>query len=400
MRDRTMELRRVRAGDLLSDPRNWREHPPAQIQALGEMIARIGFTAPLIVRETDKGLMIIDGHLRADINSDEIVPVVVVDLDEREAGEALATHDPLTMMAKAKEEELLALLAEVKEDLPIDYAEVLGIEEEATEPKAEGQVDMAKPEKPRTKEGDIWVLGNHRLMCGDARTANDIAGLLDGEKPALCVTDPPYGVNYDPDWRNRDIPGQFARARIGQPAGDDSPLNWGGVLDIYKPEVLYVWSPPGDHTLIFGETIKAAGYQIRAQIIWRKQQLVISRGHYHWIHEPCWYAVRKDATARWVGDRKQTTVWEIDNLNPMASADELKTTHSTQKPLECMERPIRNHEGDVYDPFLGSGTTLVAAERLGRRCFAMEIDPGWCDVAVRRWEQFTGREAELEPRQV
>jgi DNA modification methylase len=121
--------------------------------------------------------------------------------------------------------------------------------------------------------------------------------------------------------------------------------------------------------------------------MWAKSNFPISRGHYHWRHEACWYAVRGDATAGWIGDHSQTTLWEIDLDRNVEGG------HSTQKPVECMRRPIRNHSGDVYDPFVGSGTTIVAAEREGRGCYALDIDPGYCDVSVRRWERVSGRQA-------
>lgn len=152
----------------------------------------------------------------------------------------------------------------------------------------------------------------------------------------------------------------------------------------------YVWSPGGDQSVDFYNSIVASAFEIRYQIIWVKSNAPIGRGHYHVRHEPCWYAVRKDATAEWIGDRSQNTVWEI------ARNSKNETGHSTQKPLECMERPIRNHAGDVYDPFVGSGTTLIAAERQQRRCFAVELDPGYCDVAVRRWEEATGGQAQRQ----
>ena len=137
-----------------------------------------------------------------------------------------------------------------------------------------------------------------------------------------------------------------------------------------------------------------AGFVIRSEIIWRKQNSVFSRGHYHWQHEPCWYAVRKGKGASWVGGRKQSTVWDIGNANPMGGEqDDADTNHSTQKPVECMARPIRNHEGDAYDPFIGSGTTLIAAEQLDRTCYAMDIEPRYVDVVLERWERFTGEKA-------
>ena len=211
-----------------------------------------------------------------------------------------------------------------------------------------------------------------------------MARLLDGAKPALMVTDPPYGVNYDAGWRNEKLVG--SDRAVGEVTNDERS-DWRESYALAPGPVAYVWmggsaSPVAD--------LIACGLIFRTMIVWVKNQFVISRGHYHGQHEPCWYAVRKGAQANWCGDRKQTTVWEIDK--PHKS----ETGHSTQKPVECMERPIRNHKGDVYDPFVGSGTTLIAATNQNRRCYAIEISPSYCDVAIRRWQLHTGKQAVLE----
>ena len=153
----------------------------------------------------------------------------------------------------------------------------------------------------------------------------------------------------------------------------------------------------GVHAAEVATSLTASGFEIRSQIMWAKPTLVMGRGHYHWQHEPCWYAVRKGATASWSGDRKQTTVWDIANMHrTQGDVDDGKTNHSTQKPVECMLRPIRNHGGKddhVYDPFVGSGTTIIAAEQVERRCFALELTPTYCQMAIDRWEAFTGHRA-------
>ena len=141
------------------------------------------------------------------------------------------------------------------------------------------------------------------------------------------------------------------------------------------------------------DSLVDSGFDVRQQIIWAKSQFVIGRGNYHYQHEPCWYAVRKGATGHWQGDRTQTTLWEIPR--PVKS----ETGHSTQKPVECMRRPIENNSSpgqSVYEPFSGSGTTIIAAEQTGRRCYAMEISPTYVDVAVRRWQDYTGKQAILD----
>jgi len=146
--------------------------------------------------------------------------------------------------------------------------------------------------------------------------------------------------------------------------------------------------------------LHSIGFQIRAQIIWSKQHFVFGRGNYHWGHEPCWYAARKGKRSNWRGDRTQSTVWEVKNLNPHGgNKDEQQTGHGTQKPVELMRRPILNHteRGDVvYDPFLGSGSTLIAAEQTERVCYGLDIDPRYCDVIVIRWQLQSGKKATLD----
>lgn len=141
---------------------------------------------------------------------------------------------------------------------------------------------------------------------------------------------------------------------------------------------MYTWSPPGDHLIRTGQAVEAVGFDIRAQIMWAKPHYVISRAHYPYQHEPCWYAVRKNAEAGWIGPDNESTKWQI------SLDDNVDGGHSTQKPLECMQRPIRNHKGDVYEPFCGSGTTIIAAENEGRTCYAMEIDPAYIAVILER----------------
>lgn len=224
--------------------------------------------------------------------------------------------------------------------------------------------------------GDLFEIGQHRLLCGDSNNADDVNKLLGGGKPILMVTDPPYGVNYDPEWRkDSGIGTKDAVYATGKVNNDDSH-SWGQAYSLFTGAVCYVWSASWYLPQV-GMDLNDNDFNIRALIIWNKNRLIPSRGHYHWKHEPCWYAVKKNKTANWIGDRKQGTVWDIDVVKN-------ETGHGTQKPIECMARPIRNHDGDVYDPFLGSGTTMVAAHQLNRKCYGMEIDPKYCQVIVDR----------------
>jgi DNA modification methylase len=210
------------------------------------------------------------------------------------------------------------------------------------------------------------------------------------------ATDPPYGVAYDPMWREK--AGLGAQRQTGVVANDDT-VDWTSAYALFPGDVAYVWHA-GVHAGEVASGLAAAGFDIRAQIIWSKQHFAMSRGHYHWQHEPCWYSVRRGRKSHWRGDRKQSTIWAVANLNPFGgSKDEAPTGHGTQKPVELMRRPIQNHTeaGEaVYDPFLGSGTTLIAAEQAGRVCLGIDIDPVYVDVAVIRWQEFTGKTATLE----
>jgi DNA modification methylase len=212
------------------------------------------------------------------------------------------------------------------------------------------------------------------------------------------VTDPPYGVEYQAGWRNEAMPHKNDPSRwkdgAGSPTGavtNDDRADWRAAWALFPGDVAYVWHS-GTRAHEVAESLLACEFDIRAQIIWAKNQLVISRGHYHPQHEPLFYAVRHAATGHWSGDRTQTTLWQIDK--PHKS----ETGHSTQKPVECMRRPIENNSSPgqaVYDPFVGSGTTIIAAEMTGRAAHCIEISPAYCDVAVRRWQQFTGQQATL-----
>ena len=388
MINRIKALRFVKASELAPDPRNPRRHPAAQRAALQAMLSDVGIADAVIARETSGGLVLIDGHLRADLDPDQILPVLVTDLDEEEAGKVLATLDPLSAMADVDNDALARLIADAAP--PIDLkamfpdVDIAGIL--APEPLTDPDEAPEPPDEPVSQRGDVWVLGRHRLMCGDSQDKADVERLLGGAAPRLMVTDPPYGVSYDPEWR--DMLGYHAGMARGVVTGDDKAA-WQQAYELFPGDVAYVWMASLSINESYVE-LAACSFEARALIIWNKSCLVPSRGHYHWKHEACWYAVRKGASAHWQGDRKQSTVWDISR--PQKS----ETGHSTQKPVECMERPIRNHEGDVYDPFVGSGTTLIAAERQGRNCYAMEVEPGYVDVSVKRWEDYTGGKARHE----
>src|SRR5882724_2118903 len=236
-----------------------------------------------------------------------------------------------------------------------------------------------------------------RIACSAAmpRVQRMWRASLGDAKPFLMVTDPPYGVEYDPQWRER--AGLGRQRQVGAVANDHQ-ADWSAAYKLFTGDVAYVWHA-GVHAAEVADSLAAAEFQIRSQIVWAKQHFALSRGNYHWGHEPCWYCVRTGHSSRWRGDRTQSTVWQIANLNSFGgNRDETATGHGTQKPVELMRRPILNHTergGRVYDPFLGSGTTVIAAEQTERTCYGLEIDPRYVDVIVRRWEEFSGNRASL-----
>ena len=202
------------------------------------------------------------------------------------------------------------------------------------------------------------------------------------------VTDPPYGVEYDPTWRDDALatPGQV-KAR-GKVLNDDR-FDWSATWGLYDADVAYVWQADRFFAAMATQ-LQNSDYQCRAIIVWRKQHFQLGRGEYHWQHEPCWYAVKAGRKSGWCGDRTQSTIWDIAGMNPAGrtrdAADE-RAGHGTQKPIECMARPIRNHFDPgiiVCDPFHGSGTTLIAAEREQRICYAMELGPHYVAAQLER----------------
>lgn len=247
-------------------------------------------------------------------------------------------------------------------------------------------LEPGKDEDATTKLGDVYQLGQHRLVCGDSTDPDIVTKCLDGNTPIVMITDPPYGVSYDASWRGEACKDSAKRAK-GKVQNDDQ-VNWALAWHLFPGAVAYIWHA-GKYCSEVQKSLEEAEFQVVSQIIWIKQHFALSRGDYHWQHEPCWYAVKKGCEHNWQGSRKESTTWEIPNLNCFGkSKDDERTAHSTQKPLECMARPIRNNtsigEG-VYDPFLGSGTTMIAADRLDRICHGIELSPAYCDIIVQRW---------------
>jgi DNA modification methylase len=384
---------------LLPYAANARTHPDEQIAQIAGSIAEFGFNVPCLV--DDRGVLIA-GHGRLlaaqRLGLTEVPVITLGHLTETQARAYRLADNRIALNADWDEVLLSAELEQLKDD-GVDL-ELLGFGEDeivrllsAGDGESNSRAEDAIPEiteEPVTRRGDLWLLGKHRLLCGDSTSAIDVEHVLAGEKPHLMVSDPPYGVEYDPSWRND--AGVSATARTGK-VSNDHRADWRDAWALFPGDVAYVWHA-GVHSRAVAESLEVCGFAIRAQIVWAKPRLVLGRGDYHWQHEPCFYAVRKTATGHWQGARDQTTLWSIGT----GSEDEA-TVHGTQKPVECMRRPIVNNSAGgelVYEPFAGSGSTIIAAESVGRRCAAIELDPRYCDVIIKRWQRVAGGTALLE----
>lgn len=417
--------------------RNSRLHSERQVEALAASIAAFGFTNPVLI---DPEGVIIAGHGRVmaarRLELEEVPCIRLAHLSEAERRAYVIADNQLTLGGSSWDLEVLA--SEVRAVLEAEAipAAALGFDDqelaalvagelaalEATAPRLEALVaavsedegagagledgdleagDAGPRPDPVTRPGDLWLLDGHRLICGDSTEAHTVARLLEGEEPRLMVTDPPYGVSYEAKWREAAGISALGPQR-GELLANDSRADWSEAWSLFPGDIAYVWHA-GLMTAEVSESLKANGFELRSMIIWAKNMFTVGRGHYHWQHEPCWYAVRKGRGANWQGARDQSTVWEIPNvmhafMRSKRGAEDQREEHSTQKPVMAMARPILNHTkpGEaVYEPFSGSGTTLIAAEQTGRRALAVELEPRYVDMAVERWQRYTGKEAVL-----
>jgi DNA modification methylase len=381
---------------------NARTHTEADLAKIAASIAKWGWTMPVLA---DEDGVLIAGHLRISaavrLGFDSVPVVIARGWSEEEKRAYRVADNELAARANWDDDLLHTELQE------LDFAgfdlDLIGFDPDRlaailaglgssglTDPDSVPEV----PAQPVTRRGDLWQLGDHWVGCGDSTNPADVAQVLAGSQPQLMIADPPYGVGYEPSWRARRglSTGKLARGKVL----NDDRADWAEAYALFPGDVAYVW-----HGALHGDVVAAGlaacGLQLRAQIVWVKQHFTLSRGDYHWQHETCWYAVRQGKRSQWNGDRTQTTVWEIPNNNPFGNRErEESWGHGTQKPVECMRRPIANNTRPgqaIYDPFLGSGTSLIAAEMTGRVCHGLELNPGYVDVIVQRWQVFTGRAA-------
>lgn len=396
-------VERRKTSALKANKHNARTHPPEQIEFLRKAIRQFGWTFPILVDEKD---IILAGHARLEaaiLSGILEVPVLVArGWNETKKRAYIEADNKLSELsgynAEKRRSELQWLSEQGFEMEAIGWApDALGeFMAVGNVGKDDPDAEIEPPKKTIVRKGDLWLLGNHRLLCGDSTEEEDVDRLIGDEKCQLLISDPPYGVDYDPSWRADANKWKGSKVKIGAKAmgrvAHDTIADWRKAWKIFKGDVAYVWHG-GLRCIEQAIGLEAAGFVVRSQIVWDKGRLVISRGDYHWQHECAWYAVRKGRPGHWNGSRTESTVWSIPK--PQRS----ETGHGTQKPVECMKRPIENNSKAgqwVYDPFVGSGTTIIAAEMTGRRCLAVEIEPSYVEVCIERWQRFTEQEATLD----
>jgi len=393
------KVERRKVADLIPYIRNSRVHSEAQVAQIAASIREWGWTMPILVDEVGN---VIAGHGRImaaqKLGIDDVPCMTATGWSEAKRRAYVIADNKLALNAEWDAAALgleFADLAEVGFDLSLTGFSDDEIAAFSFDDPTDGLTDEdAVPEVPAvpvTVEGDVWLLGRHRLACGSSTDAHTVEAVLAGVKPHLMVTDPPYGVEYDASWRSKALPAKKDKRAKGVVLNDDI-ADWSDAWALFPGDVAYVWHGSLQTSIVLG-SLEANGFKGRSLIIWAKSHFAIGRGDYHPMHEPCWYLVREGKKGHYCGDRKQTTLWQIPK--PQKS----ETGHSTQKPVECMKRPIENNSSPgqaVYEPFSGSGTTIIAGEMTGRCVYAIELNPAYVDMAVIRWQNFTGQTATLE----
>lgn len=385
-----MNVQQVKIEKVKPYDKNPRKNKTA-VDYVANSIKEFGFQQPIVV---DKDMVVIAGHTRLKAAKKlklKEVPVVIADNLTEEQVKAYRLADNKTAEKAEWDFDLLTdellSLQELDFDMEqfgfdFDFSE----DEEAVE---DDNWEADVPEEPISKRGDIWVLGRHRLMCGDSTDAADVALLMDGNKADMLLTDPPYNVDYTGK------ASELETRKIENDKMEDSAFQdfltsaFSNAAENMKAGgVFYIWHADSEG-LNFRVACKRAGFQVRQCLIWNKNSMVMGRQDYQWKHEPCLYGWKDGASHLWASDRKQTTVLDFEK-------PQKNNLHPTMKPIKLFDYQIKNNtKGDdiVLDLFGGSGTTIMAAEQNGRRGFVMEYDPKFVDVIVDRWEQFTGMKA-------
>lgn len=386
----TTEMQLVSISQLVPYVNNARTHSDAQVKKLRASLREFGFINPVII---DSEYNVIAGHgriLAAKEEGIEKVPCVFVDYLTPAQKKAYILADNGMAMDAGWDEELLRVEIETlqAESFDVwltgfdekDIAELFAGEDDgALDDDFDVDEELQKP--PVTKSGDVWLLGNHRLICGDSTKAETYEMLMNGKKANLVVTDPPYNVNYEGS------AGKIQNDSMNEEAFEKFLFDAYTQMNAAMAEDASIYVFHSDsHGLAFRKAFEDAGFYLSGCCIWKKQSLVLGRSPYQWQHEPCLYGWKKKGKHQWYSDRKQTTIWEFDK--PKKNGD-----HPTMKPIPLIAYPIRNSSMSnciVLDPFGGSGSTLIACEQLGRICHTIELDEKYCDVIVKRYIEQVG----------
>ena len=398
---------------LIGYVRNPRKNDAAVDRMCGS-IREFGFKIPCLVRSDGE---VIDGHLRLkSARKLGIIDIPVILCDEWTPAQVKAFRLMVNRSATWADwdEELLARelqdLQGLEFDLNFTGFDSKEIDDLLLDDAPEEDAAPALPAQPVTRMGDLWLCGSHRVLCGDATDAETVSRLLGESKPFLLLTDPPYGIGLDSEWRDRAglngcgsaEPSYLKHRTKGHQEtsiSGDTRADWSDAFALVPSlEVGYVWHA-STFTREVLDGLLRIGFLHHQQIIWDKGRTVLTRTHYWFQHEPCWYVRKKNAP--WFGKAgENSTIWNSPSPKfIMGGSDEEKFDHPTQKPVELMRRPILNHTrvGElVYEPFLGSGTTLAAAEMTQRVCYGVELDPKYADVVVQRWQGLSRQKATLE----
>ena len=378
---------------LIPYARNSRTHSDEQVAKIAASIKEFGFLNPVIT-DGENGIVAGHGRIMAaqKLGLDEVPIVEAAHLTEAQKRAYIIADNRLALDAGWDDEMLRVELQEL-DDLDFDLS-LTGFDaeeiadlfpEEATEGLTDEDAVPEAPEVPVTVEGDVWLLGRHRLMCGDSTSIDAVEKLMDGRKANMLHTDPPYGVDYE------GVPNDHLKdSQLEAFLHDAFSCAFSALAPASN---VYVWH--ADITALeFISAFRSAGFkQARPPTLqWVKPSLTMSQGDYHSQNEPCLYGWKEGSGRVRVKDRKQTTIWKCDRT------DEAKV-HPTMKPVELCQRAIENSSevnGIVLDLFGGSGSTLIACEKTARDCRMMELDPKYCDVIIERWQDFTGEQATLE----
>jgi hypothetical protein len=409
-----LQIQYWRTADLVPYIRNPRKNDKA-VERMTASIREFGFKLPLLIRSSGD---IVDGHLRLKaalkLGMTEL-PVIACDDWSEAQVKAFRLLVNRSVTWAEWDEELVALELEELKDIDFDLSltgfDPVEIDDFLVDESKEQAADEVQvvPEPPVTRLGDLWCCGEHRVLCGDATSGEAVVRLLAGGKPLLMLSDAPYGISLDTEWRDRaglnggsTQPGYVKQRTEGHTEttiAGDTRADWSDAFALVPSlEVAYVWHA-SKFTREVLDGLLRIGFVHFQQIIWNKGRAVLTRTPYWYQHEPCWFVRKKNAP--WYGKPgENSTIW--DSPSPkftMGGSDEEKFDHPNQKPLSLAKRPLLNHtqRGElVYEPFLGSGTTLAAAELTERICYGLEIDPKYVDVVITRWQKLAGKNAVLE----